>query len=146
MKKDVEDHARTIQRKVLLEEQARLKEREANRLNKNASRIKNKKPFPLSTKVLPQKEIRKVMQVAPQTLQIFFPAASAGRHQRKWQSIGKYANKKSLTFLSYCLIILIFNNYQNNSFSSIPAEGCIGSFISVLIQKFGIAVLNSGSI
>ncbi len=42
MKKDVEEYERTIQRKVQLEEQARLKEREANRLNENASRLKNK--------------------------------------------------------------------------------------------------------
>lgn len=42
MKKDVEEYEQTIQRKVQLEEQARLKEREAERLNKNASRLKNK--------------------------------------------------------------------------------------------------------
>lgn len=42
MKRDVEEYERTIQRKVQLEEQARLKEREANRLNENASRLKNK--------------------------------------------------------------------------------------------------------
>ncbi|WP_288849981.1 hypothetical protein [uncultured Alistipes sp.] len=42
MKKDVEEYERTIRRKVQLEEQARLKEREANRLNENASRLKNK--------------------------------------------------------------------------------------------------------
>jgi len=42
MKKDVEEYERTIQRKVQLEEQARLKEREANRLNENAARLKNK--------------------------------------------------------------------------------------------------------
>ncbi len=40
----------------------------------------------MSAKVLPPKEIRKVMQVATQTLRIFFPAASAGRYQRKWQN------------------------------------------------------------
>ena len=42
MKKDVEEYERTIQRKVQLEEQAKRKEREANRLNENASRLKNK--------------------------------------------------------------------------------------------------------
>ena len=42
MKKDIQEYERTIQRRVQLEEQARLKEREANRLNKNASRLKNK--------------------------------------------------------------------------------------------------------
>lgn len=42
MKRDVEEYERTIQRKVQLEEQARLKEQEANRLNENASRLKNK--------------------------------------------------------------------------------------------------------
>ncbi len=42
MKRDVEEYERTIQRKVQLEEQARLKEREANRLSENASRLKNK--------------------------------------------------------------------------------------------------------
>ena len=42
IKRDVEEYERTIQRKVQLEEQARLKEREAERLNGNASRLKNK--------------------------------------------------------------------------------------------------------
>lgn len=42
MKKDVEEYERTIRQKIILEEQARLKEREANRLNENASRLKNK--------------------------------------------------------------------------------------------------------
>ncbi len=42
MKKDVEEYERTIRRKVQLEEQARRKEQEANRLNENASRLKNK--------------------------------------------------------------------------------------------------------
>lgn len=42
MKKDVAEYERTIQRKMQLEEQAKLKEREANRLNENASRLKNK--------------------------------------------------------------------------------------------------------
>ena len=42
MKKDVEEYERTVKRKVQLEEQARLKEREAERLNENASRLKNK--------------------------------------------------------------------------------------------------------
>lgn len=42
MKRDVEEYERTIQHKVQLEEQARLKEREAERLNENASRLKNK--------------------------------------------------------------------------------------------------------
>ena len=82
MKKDVEEYEQTIQRKVQLEEQARLKEREAERLNKNASRLKNKYAPP-PPKVLPSKEIRKVMQVAPQILRIFLPAVSADRYQRK---------------------------------------------------------------
>ena len=42
MKRDVEEYERTIRRKVQLEEQARRKEREANRLQENASRLKNK--------------------------------------------------------------------------------------------------------
>ena len=42
MKNDVQEYERTIKRKVQLEEQARLKEREANRLDENASRLKNK--------------------------------------------------------------------------------------------------------
>ena len=42
MKKDIEEYERTVKRKVQLEEQARLKEREANRLNENVSRLKNK--------------------------------------------------------------------------------------------------------
>ncbi len=42
MKKDVEEYEQTIRQKIVLEEQARLKEREANRLNENASRLKNK--------------------------------------------------------------------------------------------------------
>ncbi len=42
MKRDVEEYERTIRRKVQLEEQARRKEREVNRLNENASRLKNK--------------------------------------------------------------------------------------------------------
>ena len=42
MKKDVEEYERTIRQKIILEEQARLKVREANRLNENASRLKNK--------------------------------------------------------------------------------------------------------
>ena len=42
MKNDVEEYERTIRQKIELEEQARLKEREANRLNENASRLKNK--------------------------------------------------------------------------------------------------------
>lgn len=42
MKKDVEEYERTVKRKMQLEEQARLKEREANRLNENVSRLKNK--------------------------------------------------------------------------------------------------------
>ena len=41
MKRDIEEYERTIRRKMQLEEQARLKEREANRLNENASRLKN---------------------------------------------------------------------------------------------------------
>ena len=42
MKRDVEEYERTIRQKIILEEQARLKVREANRLNENASRLKNK--------------------------------------------------------------------------------------------------------
>ena len=42
MKRDVEEYEQTVKRKVQLEEQARLKEREAERLNENASRLKNK--------------------------------------------------------------------------------------------------------
>lgn len=42
MKRDVEEYERTIRRKVQLEEQARRKEQEANRLNENVSRLKNK--------------------------------------------------------------------------------------------------------
>lgn len=42
MKNDVEEYERTVKRKVQLEEQARLKEREAERLNENVSRLKNK--------------------------------------------------------------------------------------------------------
>lgn len=42
MKRDVEEYERTIRQKIILEEQARLKEQEANRLNENAPRLKNK--------------------------------------------------------------------------------------------------------
>lgn len=42
MKRDIEEYERTIRQKIILEEQARLKEREANRLNENVSRLKNK--------------------------------------------------------------------------------------------------------
>ncbi len=42
MKNDVQKYERTIKRKVQLEEQARRKEREAERLHENASRLKNK--------------------------------------------------------------------------------------------------------
>lgn len=42
MKRDVEEYEQTIRQKIILEEQARLKEREAERLNENASRLKNK--------------------------------------------------------------------------------------------------------
>lgn len=42
MKRDVKEYERTVRQKIILEEQARLKEREANRLNGNASRLKNK--------------------------------------------------------------------------------------------------------
>lgn len=42
MKRDVEEYERTVRQKVILEEQARLKEQEANRLNENVSRLKNK--------------------------------------------------------------------------------------------------------
>lgn len=42
MKEDVEEYEQTVKRKVQLEEQARRKELEANRLNENAARLKNK--------------------------------------------------------------------------------------------------------
>ena len=42
MKRDVEEYERTIRQKIILEEQARRKEREAEHLNENASRLKNK--------------------------------------------------------------------------------------------------------
>ena len=42
MKKNVEEYERTIRQKIILEEQARRKVREANHLNENASRLKNK--------------------------------------------------------------------------------------------------------
>lgn len=42
MKRDIEEYEQTIQHKMQLEEQARLKELEANRLNENANRLKNK--------------------------------------------------------------------------------------------------------
>ena len=42
LKKDVGEYERTVRKKVILGEQARLKEREANRLNENASRLKSK--------------------------------------------------------------------------------------------------------
>lgn len=42
MKRDVEEYERAVRQKVILEEQARLKEQEANRLNENASRLRNK--------------------------------------------------------------------------------------------------------
>ena len=42
MKKDVEEYEQTVKRKIQLEEQAKQKEREANRLNENAARLKNK--------------------------------------------------------------------------------------------------------
>ncbi|BDF64936.1 hypothetical protein CE91St16_13420 [Alistipes finegoldii] len=40
MKKDVEEYEHTIRQKIELEEQARLKEREVEKLNKKASRLK----------------------------------------------------------------------------------------------------------
>lgn len=42
MKKDVEEYERAVKQKVQLEEQARLKEQEAKRLNENTYRLKNK--------------------------------------------------------------------------------------------------------
>ncbi len=42
MKRDVVEYERAVRQKIILEEQARLKEREAERLNENASRLKNK--------------------------------------------------------------------------------------------------------
>jgi hypothetical protein len=40
MKRDVEEYERTIQRKIILEEQARLKEREAKKLDNKASKLR----------------------------------------------------------------------------------------------------------
>lgn len=40
MKKDVEEYEHTIRQKIELEEQTRLKEREVEKLNKKASRLK----------------------------------------------------------------------------------------------------------
>ena len=40
MKRDIEEYERTIRLKIILEEQARLKEREVEKLNKKASRLK----------------------------------------------------------------------------------------------------------
>lgn len=42
MKNDVEEYEQTIRQKIVLEEQARMKAQEANHLNENASRLKNK--------------------------------------------------------------------------------------------------------
>lgn len=42
MKKDVEEYERTIQRKVQLEEQAGLKEREAEKLDNKAGQIERR--------------------------------------------------------------------------------------------------------
>ena len=42
MKKDVEQYERTIRQKIILEEQARIKEREANRLNGKIRDLKEK--------------------------------------------------------------------------------------------------------
>jgi len=42
MKKDVEEYEQILHRKVQLEEQAKMKEQEVNRLNENASQLKNK--------------------------------------------------------------------------------------------------------
>ncbi|BFK96047.1 hypothetical protein K060079A122_12300 [Alistipes onderdonkii] len=40
MKKDVEEYEQTVKRKVQLEEQARLKEREAEKLNNKATKLR----------------------------------------------------------------------------------------------------------
>ena len=40
MKRDVEEYERTIRQKVILEEQARLKEREAEKLDNKASKLR----------------------------------------------------------------------------------------------------------
>lgn len=50
MKRDVEEYEQTIRQKIILEEQARLKEREAERLDGNASRLKNKQAIPFVRK------------------------------------------------------------------------------------------------
>ena len=42
IKRDVEEYEQTIRQKIILEEQAKRKELEAERLNENASRLKNK--------------------------------------------------------------------------------------------------------
>ena len=42
MKKDVEEYERTIRQKIILEEQARRKEREAVKLNSKATELKRK--------------------------------------------------------------------------------------------------------
>lgn len=64
MKKDVEEYERVVKQRVQLEEQARLKEQEAKRLNENAYRLKNK-----------------VMQLSANLADIL-SAASAGRYQK----------------------------------------------------------------
>ena len=40
MKRDIEEYERTIRQKVILEEQVRLKEREAEELNGKAAKLK----------------------------------------------------------------------------------------------------------
>ena len=40
MRRDVEEYERTIRQKIILEEQARLKEREAEKLNSKAAKLK----------------------------------------------------------------------------------------------------------
>lgn len=40
MKRDIEEYERTVKRKVQLEEQARLKEREAEKLDNKASKLR----------------------------------------------------------------------------------------------------------
>ena len=85
---------------------------------------KTNKPFPLSAKVLPSNEIRKVMQVASQTLLIFFPVASACCCQSKWLiwNGNPYFIIDSAIFRHFILIQQIFSylygKYHPNKMSA----------------------------
>lgn len=99
MKRDVEEYERTIRQKIILEEQARLKERKADPPERKCLPTEKQISHSICPQmVLPPKEIRKVMQVATQTLRIFFPAASTGRYQRKWLNM-----KRQFLFCSQIL-------------------------------------------